>query len=95
MEGPATETPCWEEDLGPGQVVDNEENEEENKKKQIKTPNEHEKKKKRMNEHKEEKGRSMRDFTHVAYLLISATHLNLMAATIFYFSISLFFFDRF
>lgn len=52
MEGTATETPCWEEDLGPGQVVDIEENEmEENKKKRRKTPNEHEKR--RTNEHEE------------------------------------------
>ena len=52
VEGTATETPCWEEDLGPGQVVDIEENEmEENKKKRRKTPNEHEKR--RTNEHEE------------------------------------------
>jgi len=50
-EGPATEIPCWEEDLGPGQVVDNEENEEEEKKKRSKFESRAGTRRKRTNEH--------------------------------------------
>jgi hypothetical protein len=54
LEGSATETPCWEEDLGPGQVVDSEENEEENEKKQCKFESRAGTRRKTSNEHEKE-----------------------------------------